>query len=145
MSREAVITLVLALLTGPSLGVLANYLLGRRKAKLEEKQNSGTITTSEAVDLWAESNSLRDAWKDQASTNLARAEKAEEQVRKNNEQLFTVNQKLVELLDEFTKFKHSAHKDSGAMQKKIDELKAIIKRLQDQNKRLLANKKGRQS
>jgi len=145
MSKEAILTLALALLTGPALGVLANYLLGRRKANLQEKQSSGTITTSEAVDLWQESRALSDAWKDQAKTNLDRAEKAEEQIRKNNEQLFAVNRKLSEVMDEFVKFKHSSHKDSEAMQKKVDELKAIIKKLQGQNKRLLATKKGSKS
>lgn len=114
---------------------LVTYFIARRK-------NSGTISTSEAVDLWAESNALREDYKTQAATNLARAEKAEEQIRKNNEQLYSVNQKLQEVMDEFIKFKDSSAKDSHTMQRKIDELKSIIKKLQDQNKRLLAKKTG---
>lgn len=140
MNAEFALPIVIAVFTGPALGVLANYLLGRRKARLEERQNSGTITTTEAVDLWKESNAVRDAWRTQAETNLARAERAEEQIRKNNSQLINLNQKLSDVMDEFIKFRHNASRDSDLMQRKIDELKGIIKKLQAQNQRLLTMK-----
>lgn len=107
-----------------------------------QRQNSGSISTSEAVDLWAESNSLRADYKEQAEKNQVRAEKAEEQLRKNNEQLQALNTKLQEVIDELVSVKASSAASSELMVKKIDELKSIIKKLRAENQRLLARKRG---
>lgn len=110
--------------------------------KIAKRQNSGSISTSEAVDLWAESNSLRADYKEQAEKNQLRAEKAEEQLRKNNEQLQEVNLKLQKVIDELVNVKASSAASSELMVKKINELKSIIKKLRAENQRLLARKRG---
>lgn len=92
------------------------YLVARRST-------SGSISTSDAASLWAESNALRAEYKD-------RAEKLEAQLEE-------VNSKLQAVMDEMTKLQSKGDK----MIMKIDELKQIIAKLRKENTRLLAEKK----
>lgn len=114
MSTE--VTVALIVLAGGGLTVLGNYLINKRST-------SGTIKTSEAVDLWAEANALRKEYKDRAETLETRLEE--------------VNNKLQSVMDELGKLRIG----SATMIEKIAELKGIIKELQNENKRLLALKK----
>lgn len=92
--------------------------------KIATRPKSGTIATSEAADLWAESNKLREEYKD-------RAEKLEKQLEE-------VNRKL----DLMTKELNKLRANSETQLEKIKELKDIISHLRNENKRLLAIKKG---
>lgn len=94
---------------------IATYLVGRRKT-------SGSISTSDAASLWAESNNLREEYKE-------RAEKLETQLQAVNDQLQTV-------LGELTNWQTKGTK----MAAKINELKGIIAKLRKENQRLLAEK-----
>ena|ERR1035437_3077957 len=94
---------------------IISFLIARRK-------NSGSISTSDATSLWAESNALRAEYKN-------RAENLEQQLTKVNTQLQTV-------LGELTKLK--GH--NTVMMQKVDELKRIINKLRAENTRLLALK-----
>jgi len=87
--------------------------------KIAKRQKSGTIQTSEAADLWAESNKLRQEYKD-------RAERLEEQP-------VEVNRKL----DIMTKELNKLRSNSTTQLEKIKELKSIITTLRDENRRLL--------
>lgn len=101
---------------GGALGTgLISYLVVRRK-------NSGSISTSDAADLWAESNALRKDYRDRAN--------------QLEEQLEDVNNKLQTVMGELTKLKAN----SSTMIRKINELKRIISNLRAENKRLLALK-----
>lgn len=91
------------------------YLVARRN-------NSGSISTSDAASLWKESNDLRQEYRQRA-----------EQLEK---QLEEVNNKLQTVMGELTKLRAN----SSTMIEKIEELKKIIKELQEENKRLLAQK-----
>lgn len=95
---------------------LITWLIARRN-------NSGSISTSDAASLWAESNALRAEYKD-------RAEKLEAQLEE-------VNLKLKSVMDEMTKLQAKGDK----MIVKIDELKKVIAKLRKENERLLAEKK----
>jgi peptidoglycan hydrolase CwlO-like protein len=94
---------------------LIAYLVARR-------QHSGSISTSDAASLWAESNALRAEYK-------YRAEKLEAQLEE-------VNSQLQNVMGELGKLKA----DSSTMIRKIDELKRIISKLRAENKRLLSLK-----
>lgn len=91
--------------------------------KIATRNKSGTIATSEAADLWAESNKLRQEYKD-------RAEKLEAQ-------LIEVNNKLDLMTTELNKLRNN----SDTQLRKIEELKTLITQLRDENKRLLELKK----
>ena len=120
MSTEIIVALIV--LVGGALTVLGNYLVGRRQAKTEERKTSGTISTSEAATLWAESNKLRQEYRE-------RAENLEKQLEE-------VNTKLQSVMDELGKLRIN----SATMIEKIAELKALIADLREENKRLLAAK-----
>lgn len=106
----------LAVFAGVLVSGGTTYLVARRS-------NSGSISTSDAASLWAESNSLRAEYKE-------RAEKLEAQLEE-------VNTKLQSVLEEMTKLQYKGDK----MITKIDELKRIIAKLRKENTRLLAQKK----
>lgn len=91
------------------------YLIARRK-------NSGSISTSDAADLWRESNELRQEYR-------KRAESLEEQLKE-------VNSKLQAVMEELGKLRLN----SANMVEKITELKRIIQELRKENRRLLALK-----
>lgn len=120
MSTEIIVALIV--LVGGALTVLGNYLVSRRQAKTEERKTSGSISTTEAATLWAESNALRKEYRE-------RAESLEKQLEE-------VNNKLQSVMDELGKLRIN----SATMIEKIAELKSIIAGLRDENKRLLAEK-----
>lgn len=109
----------LAVLAGVIVSGLVTYAVARRNS-------SGSISTSDAASLWAESNALRAEYKD-------RAEKLEAQLEE-------VNTKLQSVMDEMTKLQSKGDR----MITKIDELKRIIAKLRKENTRLLAQKKDNQ-
>lgn len=86
------------------------------------RTTSGSISTSDAASLWAESNALRKEYRD-------RAEQLEAQLEE-------VNAKLRTVMDELSNLRAN----SDTMITKIDELKQIIKTLRAENVRLLALK-----
>lgn len=94
---------------------LVTYFIARRNT-------SGNISTSDAASLWKESNDLRQEYRD-------RAELLEKQ-------LTEVNDKLQAVMEELGTLKAN----SSSMESKIESLKAIIAELQEENKRLLAQK-----
>lgn len=98
---------------------LVTYFIARRNA-------SGNISTSDAASLWKESNALRQEYRD-------RAELLEKR-------LTEVNEKLQAVMEELSTLKAN----SSTMEAKIESLKAIIVELQEENKRLLAQR-GQQS
>lgn len=95
---------------------LVGYFVSRRN-------NSGSISTSDAAMLWAESNALRSDYKD-------RAEKLEQQLEQVNEQLETV-------MTQLTTWQSKGDK----MAIKIEELKKVINKLRAQNQQLLNEKR----
>lgn len=100
---------------GVVVGGLVAYFVARRK-------NSGSISTSDAASLWEESNTLRQEYR-------LRAENLEEQLRE-------VNTKLQSVMEELGKLRLN----SATMIEKIAELKEVINKLREENKRLLALK-----
>lgn len=94
---------------------IVTYFIARRN-------NSGSISTSDAASLWKESNDLRQEYRSRAESLEA--------------QLTTVNAKLQSVMDELGKLRSS----SADMTVKISELQSIIKELQEENKRLLAQR-----
>lgn len=112
---EGVLVALIAVPVG-LLTVYVTYLVSKR-------QNSGSIQTSEAVDLWAESNALRQEYKNRAEILEARLEEVNAQLQEVMTQLTTLQGK------------------SDNMVKKIDALKKIINSLREENKRLIAEKK----
>ena len=104
-------------LAGVFITGIVSYFIARRK-------NSGNISTSDAASLWAESNALRQEYRNRAETLEA--------------QLVEVNSKLQTLMAELTKLRA----DSGIMIEKIEELKKIIVELRAENVRLLALKRS---
>lgn len=105
-----------AVLSGVVISSSITYLISRRN-------NSGSISTSDAASLWAESNALRQEYKDRAEKLEARLEEVNRQLQDVLTQLGTLQGK------------------SDRMIEKIDELKRIIADLRSENKRLLALKK----
>lgn len=91
---------------------------------ISKRTASGSISTSDAASLWAESNALRQEYRDRA-----------EQLEK---QLEEVNGKLQTVMDELSKLRAN----SDVMIEKITELKKIIAELREENQRLIALKKG---
>lgn len=96
-------------------GVIS-YFIARRN-------NSGSISTSDAASLWEESNSLRQEYRE-------RAEKLEAQLEEVNTKLQTVTEELSKL-----------RANSSRMIEKIEELKQTIADLTKENRRLIALKK----
>lgn len=94
---------------------LVTYFIARRNS-------SGNISTSDAASLWKESNALRQEYRE-------RAESLEEQLE-------AVNEKLQAVMEELSMLKAN----SSSMEAKIESLKKIIADLQEENKRLLAQK-----
>lgn len=104
--------------------VLAGVVVSSYVTWVVAKRNaSGTVATSEAAQLWEESNKLRTEYKE-------RAEKLERQLEEVNAKLDTMTVELQKLRG-----------TNDIMVKKIDELKTIIKKLRDENDRLLQLKK----
>lgn len=93
-----------------------SYFIARRN-------NSGSISTSDAKSLWDESNKLRQEYRE-------RAESLEKQLEE-------VNARLQSVLDELAKLRAS----SAIQIEKIDELQKIIEGLRSENIRLLELKK----
>jgi peptidoglycan hydrolase CwlO-like protein len=114
MKTEVVVALIV--LAGGALTVLGNYLINRRST-------SGSVSTSDAASLWAESNALRAEYKE-------RAEKLEARLEDVNKQLQDVFKQLSNLQSKGVK-----------MARKIEELKKLIATLREENERLLAEKK----
>lgn len=121
MSTEVIVALIVA--GGGGLTVLANYKVGSRQAKAEERKNSGDISSSDAASLWAESNTLRQEYKERA----AALEK----------QLEDVNTKLQEVFKQLSDLQAR----QGKMTKKIAELKKLIVKLRAENTRLIEERK----
>lgn len=94
---------------------LVTYFIARRN-------NSGSISTSDAASLWEESNKLRQEYRERAELLEKRLEE--------------VNNKLESVMEELNALRSSS-KDMAA---KIESLKAIIVELQAENKRLLAQR-----
>lgn len=98
---------------------LVTYFIARRNT-------SGNISTSDAASLWKESNALRQEYRD-------RAELLEKR-------LTEVNDKLQAVMEELGTLRSS----SANQEAKIAALQKIISELQEENKRLLAQR-GQQS
>lgn len=94
---------------------LVTYLVARRNS-------SGNISTSDAASLWKESNDLRKEYRDRAELLEKRLEE--------------VNTKLQAVMEELGTLKAN----SATMEAKIESLKRVITELQDENKRLLAQR-----
>ncbi len=106
----------LLVFAGTVVGGLVTYAVARRNT-------SGNINTSQAAELWAESNKLRAEYKE-------RAEKLEERLEE-------VNNQLSEVMAQLNNMKGS----TLVMEGKIAELQRIIKELREENQRLLALKR----
>lgn len=91
---------------------------------IAKRSTSGSISTSDAASLWAESNKLRKEYRDRAETL--------------EKQLEEVNDKLQAMTEELTKLRVN----SDVMVEKIEELKQIISELRTENKRLLDLKRS---
>lgn len=102
---------------GVAVSGMVTWLVARR-------QNSGSVSTSDAATLWVELNAIKDEYKD-------RSEKYELRLEENNRQ-------LQEVLTQLT----SLQGKSDKMGKKIDELKRVIAKLRAENQRLLAERRG---
>jgi peptidoglycan hydrolase CwlO-like protein len=89
---------------------------------ISKRNNSGSISTSDAASLWKESNDLRQEYRD-------RAEQLEQRLQE-------VNTKLQAVMEEL----NTLRSNSVNMSAKIESLKKIIAELQEENKRLLAQK-----
>lgn len=114
MSQEVIVAIIV--FTGGVVTTAVTYLLGKRN-------NSGTISTSDAASLWAESNKLRAEYKE-------RAEKLEARLEEVNNQLSEVMAQLGDL------------KTNAVLQdSKIKELTDLIAKLREENQRLLALKR----
>lgn len=87
------------------------------------RNTSGSIDTSQAAELWAESNKLRAEYKE-------RAEKLEARLEEVNNQLSEVMKQLTDL-----------RVKDGTNEARITELERIIKELKEENQRLLARKR----
>lgn len=107
----------------PALIFAAAVVTGLVTWFIAKRQSSGSISTSDAASLWAESNALRTEYR-------IRAEKLEDQLEEVNSKLQTVMTELTHLTAKGDK-----------MIAKIDELKKIIAKLRGENQRLLALKK----
>lgn len=105
----------ITVLIGVVVSSTITYFIARRTT-------SGSISTSDAASLWAESNRLRQEYRE-------RAESLEQQLEQ-------VNTKLQSVMDELSKLRIN----SATMIEKIAELKSIIAGLREENKRLLALK-----
>lgn len=114
MSTEIIVALTVLL--GGALTTLVSYLLGKRNT-------SGSIDTSQAAELWAESNKLRAEYKERAEKLEARLEE--------------VNTQLTQVIAQLNDVKGS----SIIMEGKIKELQRIIAELRQENQRLLALKR----
>lgn len=98
---------------------VVTYFIARRNT-------SGNISTSDAASLWKESNTLRQEYRERAELLEKRLEE--------------VNNKLEAVMEEL----NNLRADNVGMEAKIESLKKLIAELQDENKRLLAQK-GEQS
>lgn len=98
---------------------LVTYFIARRNS-------SGSISTSDAASLWKESNTLRQEYRDRAELLEKRLEE--------------VNTKLEAVMEELNTLRST----SIGMEAKIESLKKVITELQEENKRLLAQR-GQQS
>lgn len=114
MSTEVIVALIV--LTGGGLTVLGNYLISKRST-------SGNINTSQAAELWAESNKLRAEYKERAEKLEARLEE--------------VNTQLTEVMNQLQNLKGN----NAAMESQIKELQRIIAELKKENQQLLALKR----
>lgn len=94
---------------------LVTYFIARRNS-------SGSISTSDAASLWKESNDLRQEYRERAELLEKRLEE--------------VNERLQAVMEELSALKAN----SSTMEAKIESLKKIILELQEENKRLLAQK-----
>lgn len=94
---------------------VVTYLIARRTS-------SGNISTSDAASLWKESNALRQEYRERA-----------EQLEKR---LTEVNDRLEAVMEELNTLRSS----SAGMEAKIESLKKVIAELQEENKRLLAQR-----
>lgn len=110
------IWVAIIVLVGGLATTVATFLISRRN-------NSGSISTSDAASLWAESNALRAEYKQ-------RAEKLEARLEEVNNQL---SQVMVQLSD--------MKGNNLAMENKVKELQRIIGELREENQRLLALKR----
>lgn len=131
MSTEVTVAVITA-----SIGVATiagNILVGRWNARSHDRTSSGTIGTSEAAQLWAESNALRQEYKDLSIANAERASKYEKQLEEVNVKLLEVTTQLTELQAQNTRLEVNG----DAMIAKIEELKAIIQKLTKENEELL--------
>lgn len=91
--------------------------------KIAKRTTSGDINTSQAAELWAESNKLRTEYKE-------RAEKLEQRLE-------VVNNQLSDVMTELAKLRTK----DGINEVRISELERIIKELRAENQRLLASKR----
>lgn len=94
---------------------LVTYFIARRNS-------SGSISTSDAASLWKESNDLRQEYRERAELLETR--------------LTEVNDKLQAVMEELGTLKAN----STTMEAKIESLKKVISELQEENKRLLAQR-----
>lgn len=101
---------------GTVVGGFVTYFVAKRNT-------SGTVQTSEAASLWAESNALRAEYKQRAEKLEARLEE--------------VNNQLSEVMTQLQNMKGN----NLVMESKIQELQRIIKELREENQRLLALKR----
>lgn len=101
-------------------GVVVSGVIGYSTAR---RTTSGNINTSQAAELWAESNKLRAEYKE-------RAEKLEARLEEVNNQLSDVMGQLANLRTK-----------DGVNEQRISELERIIKELRLENQRLLALKR----
>lgn len=100
---------------GVAVSGIVTYFIARRNS-------SGSISTSDAASLWKESNDLRKEYRDRAELLEKRLEE--------------VNTKLQSVMEELGTLKAN----SATMEAKIESLKRVITELQDENKRLLAQR-----
>lgn len=101
---------------GTVVGGLVTYFVARRNT-------SGNINTSQAAELWAESNKLRAEYKERAEKLEARLEE--------------VNNQLSEVMSQLNNLKGS----NIEMESQIKELQRVITSLREENQRLLALKR----
>lgn len=101
---------------GTVVGGMVTYFVAKRNT-------SGDINTSQAAQLWDESNKLRAEYKERAEKLEARLEE--------------VNNQLSEVMIQLSNLKGS----NAELEGKVKDLQRIIKELREENQKLLALKR----
>lgn len=135
MSTEVTVALITAIVGATT--VAANIMVGRWKAQSEDRKASGTVSTTEASELWAQTRTLIDEYKQSRQDEREMREKLEARLEATNKKLFEVMTELSKVQKSNSKLEFS----NIDLMKKMDDLKEIIAKLTRENEQLLRLKK----